>query len=129
MKSTIRGDTSRLTEQGRTGSYGRLFFTHRGRASMRITGATVLGGLVLAATMVMAAGSGGNEQLIKYYRKKANVPPAQKVAVTGVKDSSIKGAKEGTLEIGEGAAAQKVPFTMSPDCTKTSSPPRFSISS
>jgi len=81
---------------------------------MRITGAAILGGLVLTATTALAAGD-GNEQLIKYYRKKANVPPATKVAVTGVKDSSIKGAKEGTLEVGEGAAAQKVPFTMSPD--------------
>ena len=66
-----------------------------------------LGGLAFAATP--------DEQLIKYYRKKANVPPSQKVTVSGLHDSTIKGAKEGTLEIGEGAAAQKVPFTMSAD--------------
>ena len=65
------------------------------------------GGLALAADP--------SEQLIKFYRKKSNTPPTAKVAVTGLKDSAIKGAKEGTLEIGEGAQAQKVPFTMSPD--------------
>jgi protein-disulfide isomerase len=70
---------------------------------------------VLVSSALAAGGSDGTERLIKYYRKKQNVPPATKVAVTGVKDSSIKGAKEGTLEIGEGASAQKVAFIASPD--------------
>jgi protein-disulfide isomerase len=71
------------------------------------------------AALVMAASAYGatpsDEQIIKYYRKKANVPPAQKVTVTGLKDSAIKGAKEGTLEIGDGPGAKKIPFTMSAD--------------
>jgi protein-disulfide isomerase len=73
-------------------------------------------GVTLSAGLALAAGD-GTEQLINYYRKKSNppLPPAQKVAVTGLKDSAIKGAKEGTLEIGEGAAAQKVTFIASPD--------------
>jgi protein-disulfide isomerase len=81
---------------------------------MRFAAMFLVGGIVLSAGFAGAAGD-GTEQLIKYYRKKANLPPAQKVAVTGLKDSSIKGAKEGTLEIGEGAAAQKVGFIASPD--------------
>src|SRR2546425_13213117 len=55
------------------------------------------------------------EQLVKYYRKKNNLPPSTKLAVTGLHDSSITGAKEGTLEIGEGAGAQKVPVVASAD--------------
>ncbi len=81
---------------------------------MRLVAMLFVGGIVLAAGFAGAAGD-GTEQLIKYYRKKSNLPPSQKVAVTGLKDSSIKGAKEGTLEIGEGAAAQKVGFIASPD--------------
>jgi protein-disulfide isomerase len=72
--------------------------------------------MLAAGAMLMTASVGtaadNTEQLIKYYRKKANVPPAQTVTVTGLKDStSIKGAKEGTLDAG----AQKVPFIMSAD--------------
>ncbi len=66
------------------------------------------------ALPVRAAGP-DNDQIIKYYRKKANVPPAQKVAVTNVKDSAIKGAKDGTLEIGDAPNTKKVNFTTSAD--------------
>jgi len=59
--------------------------------------------------------STNTEQLVKYYRKKNNLPPSAKLAVTGLHDSSITGAKEGTLEIGEGAGAQKVPVVASAD--------------
>jgi protein-disulfide isomerase len=72
-----------------------------------------MAGLVLAASA--SGATPGDEQLIKYYRKKANVPPAQKVTMTGLKDSTIKGMKEGTLEIGDGPGAKKVPFTVSAD--------------
>jgi protein-disulfide isomerase len=83
---------------------------------MRLSAVPLLAGaLLMTAGCVSAAGTDGNEQLIKYYRKKQNVPPAQKISVTGLKESSIKGAKEGTLEVGEGAAAQKVPFIASAD--------------
>jgi protein-disulfide isomerase len=82
---------------------------------MRLSAALLLAGTMLAPGLAAAAGADGTEQLIKYYRKKQNVPPSQKVAVTAVKDSSIKGAKEGTLQIGEGAGAQNVAFVASPD--------------
>ena len=79
---------------------------------MRLAGLFVLGGLALSVSLASAA---TDEQLIKYYRKKSNIPPSTKVAVTGLKDSAIKGAKEGTLEVGEGAQAQKTPFIASAD--------------
>ena len=80
---------------------------------MRRIGVLVLGGLL---AVVATASADSSEQLIKYYRKKNNLPPAQKVTLTGLKDStSIKGAKEGTLEIGDGAAAQKVSVIASSD--------------
>src|SRR5205809_528390 len=77
--------------------------------------ATLLLAVMLAVPGVAGAAGDGTEQLIKYYRKKQNVAPSTKVAVTGVKDSTIKGAKEGTLEVGEGQAAQKVTFVASSD--------------
>lgn len=63
----------------------------------------------------IAAADTSTDQVIKYYRKKANVPPTAQVAVTGVKDSAVKGLKEGTLEIGAGPGARKVPVVMSDD--------------
>ena len=80
---------------------------------MRRIGYLTLALLLSGGGLALAADPG--EQLIKFYRKKSNTPPAAKVIVSGLKDSPIKGAKEGTLEVGEGAQAQKVPFTMSPD--------------
>jgi protein-disulfide isomerase len=56
-----------------------------------------------------------NDRIIKYYRKKMNVPPTAQVAVTGVKDSTIKGAKEGTLAVGNPPQVQNVTFIASPD--------------
>ena len=74
--------------------------------AMRVLGyvGTLIAG---SAAMVGAA----DEQLIKYFRKKANVPPAQEVKVTGLKDSAVKGLKEGTLDVG----GRKMPFVMSAD--------------
>jgi len=54
------------------------------------------------------------DQIIKYYRKKNNVPPTAQISVANVKDSPIKGAKEGVLEVA-GPQPRRVPFTASPD--------------
>lgn len=52
------------------------------------------------------------DALVKYYRKKNNLPPAAQITVSNVKDStSIKGAKEGVLDVG----GQKTGFVASPD--------------
>ena len=73
--------------------------------------------LALAAALLTAAtASATDDQIIKYFRKKSNIPPNAKVAVTGTKDSTaIKGAKEGMLVIGEGPQAKNVPFVSSAD--------------
>jgi protein-disulfide isomerase len=76
--------------------------------------------VLLAVLLGVTTGSAlaqslNTDQIGKYYRKKNNVPPAQAINVTGVKDSVIKGAKEGTLEIGTAPQVRKVPFIASPD--------------
>jgi protein-disulfide isomerase len=68
-----------------------------------------------AAPAAGGAGGANTEALVKYYRKKANVPPAQPVAVSAVKDASVPGLKEGTLQIGAPPQVRNVPFTMSND--------------
>ena len=72
--------------------------------------------LVLAAAARLAFADAAEDQLAKYYRKKNNVPPALKVSVQGVKDSTnFKGSKEGTIVLGEGAAAKSQGFVASSD--------------
>jgi protein-disulfide isomerase len=73
--------------------------------------------LALGVGLLGAATAGANdEQTIKYFRKKSNIPPTAKVTITGTKDSAaIKGTKEGTLVIGEGPSAKNVPFVSSAD--------------
>ena len=63
--------------------------------------------LALAGT----ARADDNEALVKYYRKKNNLPTTAPITVSDVKDSVIKGAKQGTLSVGN----QKVGFVASPD--------------
>src|SRR5690349_2654892 len=86
---------------------------HR-RLSMRVMSGMTIGALLVLGGIAAAEGD-GTAELVKYYRKKANVAPSMKVAVTGLHDSSIKGVKEGTVEIGEGTGVRRVAFTASPD--------------
>jgi protein-disulfide isomerase len=74
-------------------------------------------GLLVVPGLVLASGAGAADQdtLIKYYRKKNNVPPTETVTVKDVKDSPIKGAKQGTLEVGTAPRSRQVSFTSSPD--------------
>ena len=65
----------------------------------------------LIAGMAATATAADDQQLIKYFRKKANVPPAQEVKVSGLKDSAVKGLKEGSLQVG----GRNVPFVVSAD--------------
>src|SRR5438093_1291913 len=94
--------------------------SRREEGSMRVRSVVMLGALLAAvgcgsAPAPTPSESTNTDQLVKYYRKKNNLPASAKLAVTGVHDSSIKGAREGTLEIGEGPGAQKVTFLTSPD--------------
>jgi protein-disulfide isomerase len=83
---------------------------------LRLTRRLALGCLVAAAVARLAYADAAEDQLVKYYRKKNNIPPQLKLAVQGLKDStSIKGAKEGSIVVGEGAAAKPVSFIASPD--------------
>jgi protein-disulfide isomerase len=78
----------------------------------RFTVVTVLLGIVAGQALAQTP---DNDKIIKYYRKKNNVPPAQAVTVTDVKDSPIKGAKQGVLQVGTAPQVRQVPFTMSAD--------------
>src|SRR5205809_7918355 len=87
---------------------------------MRVRSVVLLGALLAAvgcgsAPAPAPSESTNTDQLVKYYRKKNNLPPSAKMAVTGVHDSSIKGAREGPLEAGGGPGAQEVTFLTSPD--------------
>jgi protein-disulfide isomerase len=71
-----------------------------------------LGGLAACLCFAgTAAAADSNDALIKYYRKKVNLPPSQTVTVKNVKDAPIKGAKQGVLQIGN----QEIGFVASPD--------------
>src|SRR5262249_33017231 len=78
----------------------------------RLTVVTVLLGIVAGQALAQTP---DNDKIIKYYRKKNNVPPAQAVTVTDVKAWPIKGAKQGVLEVGTAPQVRQVPFTMSAD--------------
>ena len=80
---------------------------------MRVFGLLVSGLLLVIGCSAQPGAD--NEPLFKYYRRKTNMPPTSKLSVTGLHDAAIKGVKEGTLEIGEGPGARKVPVTLSAD--------------
>jgi protein-disulfide isomerase len=69
--------------------------------------------LATLAPVVVVADDG--DKVAEYFRKKANLPPSVTAKVADVKDSKIKGAKEGVLEMTSGANNQKQPFLMSND--------------
>lgn len=72
----------------------------------------------LAAVFVawaLPAAAQDTEQVVKYFRKKANIPPNATVTVKDVKESPIKGAKQGSLEVASGPQTRNVAFTMSSD--------------
>ena len=78
----------------------------------RFTVVTVLLGIMAGQALAQTP---DNDKIIKYYRRKNNVPPAQAVTVTDLKDSPIKGAKQGVLQVGTAPQVRQIPFTMSPD--------------
>lgn len=72
--------------------------------------------LVLAIGLLAFAGAAhadDTDALVKYFRKKNNLPGTATVSVVSVKDSaSIKGVKEGVIEVG---GQQRITFVASPD--------------
>ncbi len=76
--------------------------------------------VAMAGLLVMASASTtfaqSEDALIKYFRKKNNLPPTATVTVQGLKDStSFKGAKEGTLNIAGPQGTKAMTFVASPD--------------
>jgi len=74
----------------------------------------------LAGLLVMTSASlalaQSEDALIKYFRKKNNIPPAATVTITGVKDStSFKGSKEGVLNVSGPQGNKATSFVASPD--------------
>jgi protein-disulfide isomerase len=56
-----------------------------------------------------------SSKVVEYFRKKANVPPNVPAKVVDLKDSAIKGAKEGFIELGTPPRTQRQPFLISKD--------------
>src|SRR4029453_6056276 len=75
---------------------------------------TMLAGVLGFTASSALAQNLNTDQIVKYYRKKNNVPPTAQISVSNVKDSPIKGAKEGVLEVA-GPQTRRVPFPASPD--------------
>jgi len=71
--------------------------------------------VVAAVLAVSPAAAQDTDTVVKYFRKKANIPPNATVAVKDVKDSPIKGAKQGIIEVANGPQVRAVAFTMSSD--------------
>jgi protein-disulfide isomerase len=80
---------------------------------MRISRVLMLAGPLLLAGLASAALD--EQRLVKYFRKKSNLPPAQKVSVSGLHPSAIKGVQEGNLEIGDPPNTRQIPFALSAD--------------
>lgn len=76
---------------------------------------TCLFAVAFVATPLLAGAADGNDKLIQYYRKKANIAPALPITVKDMKDSPITGAKQGILQIGTPPRSQDVTFLASAD--------------
>ena len=70
--------------------------------------ASVLIGATLAPVVLRADDTA---KVIEYFRKKANLPANAPVTVSELKDSPIKGAKQGVIQVG----SQQQPFLLSAD--------------
>src|SRR5437762_2048631 len=69
--------------------------------------------VMTSATMALAQ---SEDALVKYFRKKNNLPPTATVTVQGLKDSAnFKGSKEGVLNIAGPQGNRAVSFIASPD--------------
>lgn len=81
----------------------------------RLASRFALAGLLVMTTATLALAQ-SEDALVKYFRKKNNLPPTANVTVTGVKDSAnFKGSKEGTLNIAGPQGNKATNFVASPD--------------
>jgi len=82
---------------------------------VRITEVALALALVAAPLVPVVAHAEEGSKIVEYFRKKANVPPNVPAKVVDLKDSKIKGAKEGFIELGTPPRVQKQPFVVSTD--------------
>jgi protein-disulfide isomerase len=81
----------------------------------RLASRFALAGLLVMTSASLALAQ-SEDALVKYFRKKNNLPPTATVTVQGLKDSTtFKGSKEGTLNIGGPQGNKAVQFIASPD--------------
>jgi len=64
---------------------------------------------------VALADDAANAKIVDYYRRKANLPPEVTATVSGIKDSTIPGAKIATLSLTRGGQTQEQTILMSAD--------------
>lgn len=82
----------------------------------RMAARIALAGIAVMASTTLVFADAGEDALIKYFRKKNNLPPTATVTVQGMKDSTtIKGAKEGTLNIAGPQGNKATTFVASTD--------------
>jgi protein-disulfide isomerase len=79
--------------------------------SLAVATGAVLAYVLGFAVTARAADDATSKKVIEYYRRKANVPPTAQVEVKDLKDSKIKGAKSGVLNI----SGREVNFLVSDD--------------
>jgi len=79
--------------------------------SLAVAIGAVVACVVGPAFTARASDDAMTKKIIEYYRRKANVPPAAQVEVKDLKDSKIKGAKSGVLNI----SGREVNFLVSDD--------------
>lgn len=81
----------------------------------RLASRCALAGLLVMTSATLALAQ-SEDALVKYFRKKNNLPPTANVTVTGLKDSAnFKGSKEGTLNIAGPQGTKATNFVASPD--------------
>jgi len=86
------------------------------KIAVRISYAALACALVAGTVVPVAVRADEADKVIDYFRKKANVPPQVTAKVADLKDSAtMKGVREGVLELSQGAQTQKQPFIMSKD--------------
>jgi protein-disulfide isomerase len=74
-----------------------------------------MAGLLVVASANLALAQ-SEDALIKYFRKKNNLPPTANVTIEGLKESAhFKGSKEGTLNIAGPQGTRAMTFVASPD--------------
>lgn len=82
----------------------------------RLVALAVVLGFAAATGHAIAQQAGiDSDKIVKYYRKKKNVPPTVNITVKDMKDAPLAGAKQGTLEMGNPPQVRTEQFIASAD--------------